>query len=168
MLTIVLAQVVLTFSNAILATCLAVNERFPNKRIEEESLAMNMGLMNTLLPFIGGVPMCHGACGFASQYFFGARTGGAMVMEGVSEILLALLLAEPVTEIFKAFPLAIIGVILFFASLELGKYVTKVRKRSELLLITLIGLTSFLINIAVGFFTGLLVYYLLMRRFNLN
>ena len=36
LLVVVLAQVVLTFSNAVLATCLAVNERFPNKKIAEE------------------------------------------------------------------------------------------------------------------------------------
>lgn len=63
-----------------------------------------MGLMNTALPFIGGVPMYHGAGGFAAQYFFGARTGGAMLMEGVVELILAFFLAGSVASIFGAFP----------------------------------------------------------------
>jgi len=104
LLSVVFAQLVLTFSNAILATCLAVNERFPGRRFREESLALNMGLMNTFLPFIGSVPMCHGAGGFASQYFFGGRICGAMIMEGVFEIVLTLFLADSVTVIFKSFP----------------------------------------------------------------
>lgn len=64
LLVVVLAQVVLTFSNTILATCLVINERFPNKKIREKSLAMNMGLMNTLLSFISGILTCHEANGF--------------------------------------------------------------------------------------------------------
>lgn len=53
LLSVVIAQVVLTFSNAILATCLTINERFPERKIDERSLAINMGVMNTVLPLYG-------------------------------------------------------------------------------------------------------------------
>ena len=33
--------------------------------------------MNLIIPFFGGMPMCHGAGGLAGQYYFGARTGMA-------------------------------------------------------------------------------------------
>jgi len=162
LLIVVFAQLVLTFSNAIMATCLAVNERFPGKRISEENLAINMGLMNTFLPFIGGIPMCHGAGGFASQYFFGARTGGAMLMEGVCEIFLALFLADSIAIIFGAFPLSIIGAMLLFASLELGKFLVKLRG-SGLIETVIIGIISFLTNLAVGFIAGLVLHWILEK-----
>ncbi len=156
LLTVVFTQIVLTFSNAILATCLAVNERFPNRKIDERSLAINMGVMNAFLPLIGGIPMCHGAGGFASQYFFGGRTGGAMVMEGICEIFLALFFADSIAVIFSAFPLSIIGSMLLFASLELGRFMTKVRKL-DLVVIIAIGITSFFTNLAIGFLFGLIL-----------
>ena len=159
LLTVGVAQVVLTLSNAVLATCLMVNEKFPRQRIQEERLAMNMGWMNTVFPLFGGVPMCHGAGGFASQYFFGARTGGAMLMEGIVEVFLALFLAESIITIFGEFPLSIIGVMLFFASLELGKLFLTIKDSFEIVLAITIAVTSFFTNLGVGFFIGLLIYY---------
>jgi hypothetical protein len=155
----IVAQIILTFSNAILATQLAVKERFPKRGISEENLAKNMGFMNTFFPFIGGIPMCHGAGGFASQYFFGARTGGSMIMEGTVEIILALFLAESITSVFGSFPLSIIGAMLLFASMELGKFVIKVTKKIELIQEVIIGIVSLLTNLALGFLVGLLMYY---------
>jgi len=160
LLTVGVAQVVLTLSNAVLATCLMVNEKFPSQKIQEESLAMNMGWMNTVFPFFGGVPMCHGAGGFASQYFFGARTGGAMLMEGIVEVFLALFLAESIIMIFGEFPLSIVGVMLFFASLELGKLFLTVKDSFEIVLAITMAVISFFTNLGVGFFIGLLIYYL--------
>jgi len=141
-----------------LATCLAVNERLPNRRIEEKSLAMNMGLMNVFSSFIGGIPMCHGAEGFASQYFFGGRTGGAMIMEGICEIVLAFFFAESIAAIFNAFPASIIGAMLLFASLELGKFVTAMR-RIELAQVIIIGIISFFTNLAAGFLIDMIIVY---------
>jgi hypothetical protein len=155
----IVAQIILTFSNAILATQLVIRERFPRREISEENLAKNMGFMNTFFPFIGGIPMCHGAGGFASQYFFGARTGGSMIMEGVVEITLALFLAESITSVFGSFPLSIIGAMLLFASIELGKFVIKVTKKIELIQEIIIGIVSLLTNLAFGFLVGLLIYY---------
>ena len=112
--------------------------------------------MNTVLPLIGGIPMCHGAGGFASQYFFGGRTGGAMMMEGACELFLALFLSGSVVEVFRAFPPSIIGAMLLFASLELGKFIKKVR-RSDFALILLVGVVSLIANLALGFLAGLLL-----------
>jgi len=160
LLTVGVAQVVLTLSNAVLATCLMVNEKFPKQKIQEESLAMNMGWMNTVFPLLGGVPMCHGAGGFASQYFFGARTGGAMLMEGIVEVFLALFLAESIITIFGEFPLSIIGVMLIFASLELGKLFLTIKDSFQIVLAITIAVISFFTNLGIGFFAGLLIYYL--------
>lgn len=158
--TVGIAQVVLTLSNTVLATCLAVNKKFPDKKIKEESLAKNMGLINTIFPFLGGIPLCHGAGGFASQYFFGARTGGSMLMEGVIEIVLAFFLAESVSTVFGAFPLSVIGVMLFFAAIELGKFMLTLGKKFEIIMAMIVGAVSLLSNLGVGFFAGLALYFL--------
>ncbi|MDD2666298.1 MAG: putative sulfate/molybdate transporter [Methanocellales archaeon] len=155
LLTVGIAQVVLTLSNAVLATSLAVNNKFPGNRIGEENLAKNIGWMNTIFPFFGGIPMCHGAGGFAAQYFFGARTGGAMLMEGILEIILAFFLAESVSTIFGAFPLSIIGVMLFFAALELGKFMRTLGKTYDMIIAVTVGVISLLTNLGIGFFAGL-------------
>ncbi|MCW4006654.1 MAG: putative sulfate/molybdate transporter [Candidatus Bathyarchaeota archaeon] len=161
-ITVILAQLVLTYSNAILATALAVNERFPESKLQEQSLSKNMGFMNTILSFIRGIPMCHGAGGFASQYFFGARTGGAMIMEGAIEVVLAFFFAASIASIFDAFPVAIIGGMLLFASFELGRASFKLRG-TDLALVVVMGVVSFVSNLAVGFFVGLALFYVLRK-----
>jgi hypothetical protein len=161
-LTVVLAQFVLTYSNAVCATCLSVKERYPKSKLEEKNLSSNMGFMNSMLSFIRGIPMCHGAGGFASQYFFGGRTGGAMIMEGIVEIVLALFFAESVSIVFGVYPVAVIGAMLLFASFELGRSAFKLRG-VDLVLVVLIGVISFATNLAVGFFVGLAAFFVFKR-----
>jgi hypothetical protein len=53
-----------------------------------------MGIMNVIVPFFGGFPMCHGGGRLVGQYFFGVRTGGANIMEELVEIDLGLFFAS--------------------------------------------------------------------------
>ncbi len=64
------AQLPLTATNAVIATSALLKHYFPSKPVSERKLALNMGIMNAILPFFGGMPMCHGAGGLAGQYFF--------------------------------------------------------------------------------------------------
>lgn len=81
------AQMFLTLTNAVIATVSLVHELFPDRKdVTLKNLIMNMGIMNVTTPFIGGMPLCHGAGGLAAQYMFGARTGGAILMEGLLEV----------------------------------------------------------------------------------
>ncbi|HOO45203.1 MAG TPA: putative sulfate/molybdate transporter, partial [Deltaproteobacteria bacterium] len=82
------AQIPLTAANAVIATAALIKTYWPDKPVSEQKLTLNMGLMNLVTPFFGGMPMCHGAGGLAGQYYFGARTGGANIIEGTIEILL--------------------------------------------------------------------------------
>ncbi|MBS7637404.1 putative sulfate/molybdate transporter [Candidatus Bathyarchaeota archaeon] len=156
MLEVGFAQAFLTLSNAILATRNAVNERFTRK-IRDGQLALNMGLMNLGAAFLGCVPLCHGSGGFMTQYLYGARTGGAMVMEGVIELVFALSLSTVVTHIFSRFPLAIIGAMLLPASIELGRGALRLRGWRMLTAI-LVAAASYLTNFGVGFLIGLAVH----------
>jgi len=83
-----------------------------------------------------------------------------MLMEGIVEVFLALFLAESIITIFGEFPLSIIGVMLFFASLELGKLFLTIKDLFQIVLAISIAVIAFLTNLGIGFFAGLLIYYL--------
>jgi MFS superfamily sulfate permease-like transporter len=123
---------------------------------------MNMGVMNLLTPLIGGMPLCHGAGGLAAQYMFGARTGGAMLMEGLIEVSLGLFFSNSIQDIFTAFPGFITGVMLLMASLELGRVAFRIEDMNvSIVLFT--ALLSAVFNIAIGFAAGLIIFYLVKR-----
>ena len=152
------AQVPLTVTNATIATAALIKTYWPDRPVTERKLSMNQGLMNLVLPFFGGMPMCHGAGGLAGQYYFGARTGGTNIIEGLIEISLGLFLAASVAGLFSVFPLPIIGAMMLFVGLELTKFATKVRTKD----IVPLGATvvvSLITNMAFGFVAGLSVYY---------
>jgi MFS superfamily sulfate permease-like transporter len=153
------AQMFLTLTNAVIATVSLVHELFPDREdVTPKNLIMNMGIMNVTTPFIGGMPLCHGAGGLAAQYMFGARTGGAILMEGLLEVGLGLFFSNSIQALFTAFPGFITGVMLLMASIELGKISFKVEDmNTSIVLFT--GLVSAVFNIAIGFCAGLLLQY---------
>lgn len=153
------AQMFLTLTNAVIATVSLVHELFPERRdVTPKNLILNMGVMNVVTPFIGGMPLCHGAGGLAAQYMFGARTGGAILMEGLIEVSLGLFFSRSIQDIFTAFPEFITGVMLLMASLELGRVAFRVEGMdTNIVLFT--ALVSAIFNIALGFVTGLVLYY---------
>lgn len=154
-----IAQVFLTLTNAVLATIALIHDLFPDRvDVTPQNLIVNMGLMNVTTPLFGGMPLCHGAGGLAAQYLFGARTGGALIMEGILEIILGLFFSQSLLVIFSAFPLAVIGVMLFLAATELGRIAFDLEAKDELFIMALTALISVTFNIAVGFISGLLVY----------
>lgn len=153
------AQLFLTLTNAVVATVALIHSLFPDQRdVTPRNLIANMGAMNLMSPFIGGMPLCHGAGGLAAQYLFGARTGGAILMEGLLEVSLALFFSGSLLTIFTSFPLFVVGVMLLLASLELGRVSFKVEEEKEVLVILFTALISTAFNIAVGFIAGLLLY----------
>jgi len=152
------AQLPLTATNAVIATSALLKDYFPSKPVSEKKLALNMGIMNITLPFFVGMPMCHGAGGLAGQYFFGARTGGTNIMEGIIEISLGLFLAGSFAALFALFPMSIIGSMMFLAGLQLTTFVRTI-KRSELIIMALTAVVSLLTNMAIGFVVAMVVYH---------
>ena len=156
------AQLPLTATNAVIATSALLNEYFPSRPVSEKKLALNMGIMNITLPFFGGMPMCHGAGGLAGQYYFGARTGGTNIMEGVIEISLGLFLAGSIGTLFAIFPKSIIGAMMFLAGLQLTKFARDIKKQ-EIAIITVTVVLSLLTNMAIGFVSAMVTHYTLRR-----
>ena len=156
------AQIALTTTNAVIATSSLIGEYWPDKPVSEKKLALNQGIMNVTVPFFGGMPMCHGAGGLAGQYYFGARTGGANIIEGIIEISLGLFLASSIASLFSLFPQSIIGAMLLLVGIELTKFARNIRL-PEMPILSLTVVVSLLTNMAIGFVAAMGVYHILSK-----
>ena len=154
------AQVPLTVTNATIATAALIKTYWPERPVSERQLSLNQGLMNIIVPFLGGMPMCHGAGGLAGQYYFGARTGGTNIIEGVIEISLGLFFAASVAGLFAVFPSAIIGAMMLLVGIELTRFAKNIRLNKDLAPMGATIIVSLLSNMALGFIAGLVVYHL--------
>lgn len=152
------AQLPLTATNAVLATAALIKEYWPNRPVSERKLALNMGLMNTTTTFLGGMPLCHGSGGLAGQYYFGARTGGTNIIEGTIEIGLGLFFSSAIVGLFSAFPMSIIGAMMFLVGANLARYVLTLRVKDWVPagVTVAVALGTYM---AVGFVTGMIVYF---------
>ncbi|MDD1764186.1 MAG: hypothetical protein LUQ70_05665 [Methanobacteriaceae archaeon] len=156
--TLVLPQIPLTITNAILATSLLLKDLY-KVDVKPDCLSKTIGLMNlTSVPF-GGFPMCHGAGSLAADYRFGARTGGANIISGLMILPVALFFAGP--QFVQIIPLGIFGALLIFIAIELAKNSLKTDSYLVTILIAVLSLT---VNITLGFVVGLVVAYILEWR----
>jgi hypothetical protein len=154
-----LGQIPLTLTNATIATAVLIRDYFPEKSVSERKLLLNQGVMNIAGAFFGGMPMCHGAQGLAGQYTFGARTGGASILEGLIEVGMGLFLANSLLGLFRAFPQAILGAMLALAVWQLLRPVARLRGK-ELGFATLTGVLGAIAGIAVAALVGVVGYHL--------
>jgi MFS superfamily sulfate permease-like transporter len=154
-----LAQIPLTVSNAVIATAALIKLYWPEQPVSERKLALNQGIMNVVIPFFGGFPLCHGAGGLAGQYAFGARTGGANLLEGGIEVALGLFLSASIAQLFSVFPQAIIGAMLFYVGLQLLKGVRTLEVNYELTFVVITVLVSVPTNMAFGYLAGMVAYH---------
>ncbi|MHA2059985.1 MAG: putative sulfate/molybdate transporter, partial [Candidatus Ranarchaeia archaeon] len=167
-----LAQIVMTAASAVVATKDVIDQYWPDSRLRHKHLTLNMGVMNSVVPWVGGIPMCHGVGGVVAKKTFGSNSGTSLIFEGVFELILGLLFGGSVLLAFQAFPIYVLGVLLFFTAISLGKVGLSVERRyipTISLLITAlmsvlarvplawVGLNpSF--SIPLGFILGWLVY----------
>ncbi|MFX1477934.1 MAG: putative sulfate/molybdate transporter [Promethearchaeota archaeon] len=155
-----IAQLFLTLTNVMIATVVLIKDLFPQieKNVDANILALNMGAMNIINPFLGGMPLCHGSGGLMAQYAFGARTGGSMILEGVMEIILGLFFSESLFLLFTNFPSSILGAMLIYTAFLLGKVACKDFNLKKFPIILISAIFCFIFNITVGFFVGLILY----------
>jgi len=154
------AQIPLTATNAVIATSVLIKKYWPERPVSENRLALNMGVMNLLFPFFGGMPLCHGAGGLVGQYYFGARTGGTNIIEGLIEISMGLFLAGSIASLFSAFPSPIIGAMMFLVGIELMKFARDMHWNWELVPMAATVAVSLIVNMAFGFLAGMIIHYL--------
>jgi len=159
-----LPQAPLTLGNAIIATVEENNRHFPDRKVTARKVSIDHGLMNLFSALIGGVPMCHGAGGMAGHLRFGARTGGALVILGTILVLIGLFLSDSVTLLLQIFPRPILGVLLFFAGVELALVVQDIKLKKQNLFVLLVTAGTAMWNMGVAYLAGLILYYGLQRR----
>ncbi|MBW6468885.1 MAG: putative sulfate/molybdate transporter [Anaerosomatales bacterium] len=155
------AQVPLTATNAVISTSSLIKRYWTDENVSVRTLSWSHGIMNSTAPFLGGMPMCHGAGGLAGQYYYGARTAGANLIEGTLEIAMGLFLAASIAGVFVAFPQAIIGAMMFMVGIELIKFAKDVEIGVEMLALAATVAVSLLTNMAIGYVSGLAVYWLI-------
>jgi MFS superfamily sulfate permease-like transporter len=158
-----LPQIPLTLGNAVIAITAENNEHFPDRPVTEKKIAISQGIMNLVSPLFGGIPMCHGAGGMAGHVRFGAKTGGALVILGTILILFALFFSDSVSIIFKIFPNAILGVILFFAGSELAIVVKDIGNKKADFYVMIIVAAIAMWNMGVAFLAGVIMDNALRR-----
>lgn len=146
-------QLAMTVGNAAVATSLLLSEYYDTE-ISPDELATSMGVMNLLAAPLGMIPMCHGSGGVAGKFTFGAKTAYANIILGVFYALVALF----ATGIVMAFPLALLGIVLFLVALELGRTSLESDHRGITLVV---GIVSLLSNVGIGFISGLILYHAL-------
>ncbi|WP_028895563.1 putative sulfate/molybdate transporter [Syntrophorhabdus aromaticivorans] len=159
-----LPQAPLTLGNAIIGTVTENNRHFPDKKVTAKSISIDHGVMNLISASIGGIPICHGAGGMAGHIRFGARTGGSIVMLGIILLAAGLFLSDSVSLLLQVFPRPILGVILFFAGIELSLVIGDIRLEKRNLFVLLVTAGTAMWNMGIAYLAGLLLYYALERR----
>ena len=159
-----LPQAPLTLGNAVIGTVAENNEYFPDRKVKAKTISIDHGVMNLISTFMGGIPMCHGAGGIAGHIRFGARTGGALVILGILVLFTGLFLSDSVSLIFQVFPRSTLGVILFFAGVELALVVKDVKLKRQNLFVLVVTAGTAMWNMGVAYLAGLILYYVLQRR----
>ena len=153
------AQIPLSITNAIIAPAALIRDYFPEKAVKERKLMLNMGVMNIIGSLFSGMPMCHGAGGLVGQYYFGARTGGASILEGTIEVLIGLFLSKSIAEILVNFPMPLIAGMMLLVAIQLARPIRKLRGL-DLVLAMATALISVFSNIGIGFVVGVIATYL--------
>jgi SulP family sulfate permease len=156
---LVLPQLPMTVGNAVISSADLAHQYFPEKsgRVTVRAMALSQGLANTLAALLGGIPMCHGAGGLAAHYRFGQRTAGGNLVIGGGLLLLAVLFGSDILWFLGLLPLAILGVLLAFAGLELALLVRDLKGRDDYFVALLMLGLALASNLAVAFLAGLVV-----------
>lgn len=157
-----LPQIPLTLLNSVFAVCILSGDLFPGRQISTNRMATSVGLMNLIGCGFGGLPMCHGSGGLAGQYHFGARTGGSVVALGLSKLFIGLFFGVSAMKIIQLYPLSILGILLFFAGVELASPVRDQKNYKNISIVAAVVVGILLVNTAVGLLFGLLTHFLIV------
>lgn len=158
---LVLPQLPLSFANSCLATADAARVYFGEKAraVRPGRLATSFGSANLLAGAIGGMPVCHGAGGLTAHVAFGARTGGAPLVMGISLLALAIGFGAGLAALLTAFPLPILAALLATAGLLHIGLLRDLRQPWAWALALAVGIVGFQVHLALALGGGLVVYW---------
>jgi MFS superfamily sulfate permease-like transporter len=157
-----LPQIPLSLGNSIFATDQIARDFFPEKRVTVRKIGLTYSCLNLCVPFLGGIPVCHGSGGIAGHYAFGGRTGGSVLIYGSLYLALGLCFSRGFETAVQLFPLPLLGVILFFEGWTLIKLMHGLlSQRGSLALAVAVGLAAVTLpyGYLIGMVGGMAVYY---------
>ena len=163
---LVLPQLPLTIGNAIISTRDVAVAKFGTEksaRVTLKTLLTSMGITGLITGAVGAMPLCHGAGGLAAHYRFGARTGGSNLIIGVIFVLLAVVFGDQALYVLTLIPKGVLGVLLFFAGLELARMIGDTTEKLALLTaLSVAGVSVATNNMGIGVLVGLAMQGTLM------
>ena len=162
-LVLALPQIPLSLGNSVYATADAAQQYFADRatRVTPRRLMITMGINDTVATVFGGIPVCHGCGGLTAHYRLGARTGGAPLMIGFIFLSLGLFGGTAIMNIFSFIPFAVLGVLLAYVGWQHALLMKDLRGWREILTALLVlALTIPTGNLAVGFLSAAVFYYL--------
>jgi SulP family sulfate permease len=155
--TLVLAQLPLTFGNAVVATADAERSYFGERaaRVRPNRLAASIGLTNLVTGLAHGLPLCHGAGGVTAHYKLGARTAAATASVGALYLVLALAFGASLPAVLHLLlPGALAGMLLFVA-IQHGLLAAQLDSALDRVIAAGVGVITLLSgNLAIGFGAG--------------
>lgn len=161
---LVLPQLALTLTNAVIAISAIASEKFPKDMVNGKDnftpkrLATSSGLANLLLAPFGATAMCHGAGGLAVQYHFGARTWIAPAIFGIACLLIAFSWGDGIATMLSLIPLAILGSMLAIAGTQLAWSKRLIDGRPFCIFVILsTAAICLLVNTAAGLAVGIIL-----------
>ena len=83
---------------------------------------------------------------------------------GMIVLLIGLFLSDSVVLLFQVFPRSILGVILFFAGVELALVIKDIKLQKQNLFVLLVTAGTAMWNMGIAYLAGLILYYGLQRR----
>lgn len=154
-LILALPQLPLSISNSIVATQQATKDLFPAQSINIKKIGLTYSALNLIAPFVSGIPVCHGCGGVCGYWAFGARTGTAVIINGLMYALIGLFFSKAFADITQIFPQPILGVILLFEALTLMVLAQDVLDSRKFKITILVALIAF--ALPQGYLLGIIV-----------
>lgn len=158
-----LPQLPLSISNSIIATNKTAKDLFPESKVNVKKIGLTYAVVNLILPFFRGIPVCHGCGGLAGHYALGARTGGSVVIYGSIFLVIGLFFSQGFHQVIEFFPQPILGVVLLFESLTLMLFIQdQTANKKDLAIALLVALIAMTMpqGYILGLIIGTAIYYL--------
>ncbi|MBI5415187.1 MAG: transporter, partial [Candidatus Omnitrophica bacterium] len=151
-----LPQLPLSISNSVIATYKTVLDLFPQRNISVKKIGMTYALINLVVPFFKGIPVCHGCGGLAGHYALGGRTGGSVVIYGSVLVVIGLMFSQAFHQVIQFFPQPILGVVLFFEALTLMLFIRdQAQSKRDTAIALLVALAC--LTLPQGYVAGLII-----------
>lgn len=161
-----LPQLPLSVSNSIIATHKTLGDLFPERPQTLKKIGLTYSLINLIVPFFSGIPVCHGCGGLAGHAAFGARTGGSVIIYGALYVVIGLFFGGSTEHVIRIFPQPVLGIILLFEALLLMSFLRDTANDQRAFLIALLVAAAAMTlpqGFAIGFVAGTLLHYLPAR-----